>query len=328
MEDHGYAILHADEHLLVVDKSCGLLTVPGIGPEKADCLIVRLQRRWPGARVVHRLDRDTSGVLVVALDAGTHRALSMQFERRETSKTYVALAAGHPPKDEGEIDLPLRKDLVNTPLQIVDFAHGRPSVTRWRVRDRVTAPDRTRFELTPITGRSHQLRVHLLTIGHPILGDDLYAPADVRAMARGCACTRSGWDSRTRRRASAWSSRHRRRSEKSGPASFADFPGLRGHRALSLRLAPSSANFLAPPGSARHRRRPVRHVGRPGTNRTVVRVPHGLVRRSGGGQCSLRALARRRSNVQMRAPGASIGVFRSESRGREAREAAPNTPGS
>jgi tRNA pseudouridine32 synthase/23S rRNA pseudouridine746 synthase len=172
MDAPGYALLHEDRHLLVVDKACGLLTVPGIGPEKADCLIARLAARFAGARVVHRLDRDTSGVLVVARDADTHRALSMQFERRETGKTYVALAAGHPPKEEGEIDLPIRKDLVNT-----------PSVTRWRVRETLDAPARTRFELTPITGRSHQLRVHLLAIGHPILGDDLYAPPEARALA-------------------------------------------------------------------------------------------------------------------------------------------------
>lgn len=183
MTDPGFRILHEDAALLVVDKACGLLTVPGIGPAKADCLIARLQRRWLTARVVHRLDRDTSGVLVVALDHETHRSLSMQFEARETAKCYVALAAGHPPKDAGEIDLPMRKDLVNAPLQIVDFVHGRPSVTRWRVLARLREPDRTRFELTPITGRSHQLRVHLLAIGHPILGDDLYAPAAVRAMA-------------------------------------------------------------------------------------------------------------------------------------------------
>ena len=137
MAADGYELLHEDPHLLVVSKDCGLLTVPGIGPEKADCLIARLGRRWPGARVVHRLDRDTSGVLVVALDAGTHRALSMQFERRETGKTYAALAAGHPPKDAGEIDLPIRKDLVNTPLQLIDFAHERPSVTGWRVVERL-----------------------------------------------------------------------------------------------------------------------------------------------------------------------------------------------
>ncbi|MFO0962310.1 MAG: RluA family pseudouridine synthase [Phycisphaerales bacterium] len=166
-----------------MDKACGLLTVPGIGPEKADCLIARLQDRWPGARVVHRLDRDTSGVLVVARDAATHRHLSMQFEARTTAKRYIALAAGHPQKDAGEIDLPIRKDLVNAPLQIIDFAHGRPSVTRWRVLERTTAPDCTRFELEPITGRSHQLRVHLLAIGHPILGDDLYAPPEVRKLA-------------------------------------------------------------------------------------------------------------------------------------------------
>jgi tRNA pseudouridine32 synthase/23S rRNA pseudouridine746 synthase len=95
----------------------------------------------------------------------------------------VALAAGHPPKDAGEIDLPIRKDLVNTPLQVVDFVHGRPSVTRWNVRAKLDDPARTRFELLPVTGRSHQLRVHLLAIGHPILGDDLYAPPEVRAMA-------------------------------------------------------------------------------------------------------------------------------------------------
>ena len=183
MDGRGYELLFADEYLMVVIKECGLLTVPGIGPEKADCLIARLQKEWPTARVVHRLDRDTSGVLVVALDADTHRALSMQFERRETAKTYIAIAAGHPPKESGEIDLPIRKDLVNGPLQIVDFVHGRASVTRWRVLELLNEPTRTRFELTPITGRSHQLRVHLLAIGHPILGDDLYAPADVKALS-------------------------------------------------------------------------------------------------------------------------------------------------
>lgn len=183
MEARGFTLLYQDTHLLIVDKACGLLTVPGIGPEKADCLITRIQTHWPTARIVHRLDRDTSGVLVIALSASTHRALSMQFERRETSKTYAAIAAGHPPKERGEIDLPIRKDLVNGPLQIVDFVHGRPSVTQWRVIERLEAPTRTRFELTPITGRSHQLRVHLQVIGHPILGDDLYAPTEIRAMS-------------------------------------------------------------------------------------------------------------------------------------------------
>jgi len=135
------------------------------------------------AMFVADLERDTSGVIVLARDAATHRALSMQFERRETAKRYAALVAGHPPRDAGEIDLPIRKDLVNTPLQVVDFVRGRPSVTRWRVAGRVDAPPRARLELEPVTGRSHQLRVHLLAIGHPILGDDLYAPPPVRAMA-------------------------------------------------------------------------------------------------------------------------------------------------
>ncbi len=175
--------------------------MPGIGPEKADCLIARLQAKWPGARVVHRLDRDTSGVIVVARDAATHRALSMQFEARETDKTYIALVAGHPPKESGEIDLPMRKDLANPPLQVIDFVHGRASVTRWKVLERIDAAGadaantktrrdagappfaHTRLELTPITGRSHQLRVHLLAIAHPILGDDLYAPPAARAAA-------------------------------------------------------------------------------------------------------------------------------------------------
>jgi tRNA pseudouridine32 synthase/23S rRNA pseudouridine746 synthase len=169
MDGRGYELLHADEHLLVINKECGLLTVPGIGPEKADCLIARLQKEWPTARVVHRLDRDTSGVLVVALDADTHRALSMQFERRETSKTYIAIAAGHPPKESGEIDLPIRKDLVNGPLQLVDFVHGRASVTRWRVLELLNEPARTRFELTPITGRSHQFNLHVELIPYLLI---------------------------------------------------------------------------------------------------------------------------------------------------------------
>jgi len=184
-------ILHDDEHLVVVNKPHGMVVHPAKGHWNGT-LTAALAFHFeqlssvggptrPG--IVHRLDRDTSGVLVVALDAGTHRALSMQFERRETGKTYAALAAGHPPRDAGEIDLPIRKDLVNTPLQVVDFVHGRPSVTGWRVVERLRSPDRTRFELTPVTGRSHQLRVHLLAIGHPILGDDLYAPPEVRAMA-------------------------------------------------------------------------------------------------------------------------------------------------
>ena len=184
-------IIHHDDRLIVLDKPTGLLSVPGIGPEKADCLASRVAAAHPGARIVHRLDRDTSGVIVMAFDAEAHRELSRQFQDRETEKTYHALVAGHPLEDGGEIDLPIRKDLDNTPLQIVDHVHGKPSLTRWTVTSRgrlgdldetLARPDAdanlpiARLELEPRTGRSHQLRLHLKELGHPILGDDLYAP--------------------------------------------------------------------------------------------------------------------------------------------------------
>ncbi len=170
-----------DERLVVFDKPSGLLSVPGIGPEKADCLVARAQIRWPGCRIVHRLDRDTSGLIVLARDAEAHRFLSIEFQERRVGKRYVAVVAGGPAADAGEIDLPIRKDLEDPPRQRICHEHGRPALTRWRVRER--AADRTRLELRPHTGRSHQLRLHLKVIGHPILGDDLYAPPEVRAMA-------------------------------------------------------------------------------------------------------------------------------------------------
>jgi len=199
----GYRVLHADARLIVLDKAAGLLSVPGIGPEKADCLVARAARRFPGARIVHRLDRDTSGVIVLALDAEAHRALSMQFQERRTKKKYIAIVAGAPDGDEGEIDLPIRKNLEAPPRQIVDLDQGRPSVTRWRVvkrgsrvSDVIDRPSEqtmlegvdllpdplacARLELEPITGRGHQLRLHLLSIGLPIIGDDLYAPEELR----------------------------------------------------------------------------------------------------------------------------------------------------
>lgn len=189
-------VLHLDDRLIVLDKPTGLLSVPGIGPEKADCLAKRVADAHPGARIVHRLDRDTSGVIVMAFDAEAHRELSRQFQDRETEKTYHALVAGHPVEDGGEIDLPIRKDLENTPLQIVDHDRGKPSLTRWRVTSRgvlgdldgglaIPEADATlpiaRIELEPKTGRSHQLRLHLKSIGHEILGDDLYAPEPWRS---------------------------------------------------------------------------------------------------------------------------------------------------
>lgn len=192
----GYSTVHEDRWLVVLDKASGLLSVPGIGPTKADCLVARACLRWPTARIVHRLDRDTSGLIVLALDAHTHRNLSMQFERRAVAKRYEALVAGHPAADSGTVDLAIRKDLDNPPLQMVDAALGRPSHTSWSVIARLDAvpaqvrpadaqsPVRcTRMALVPLTGRSHQLRLHLRAVGHAIIGDDLYGTPDECAAA-------------------------------------------------------------------------------------------------------------------------------------------------
>ncbi|MEJ7928974.1 RluA family pseudouridine synthase [Ramlibacter sp. AN1015] len=174
------APLHLDAHCLVLDKPAGLLSVPGRGPDKQDCLCVRAQAQWPDALVVHRLDMATSGLLLLARGAAMQRALSRAFEARRVRKRYVAVVAGRmPPPDTedgwGEIDLPLGADWEMRPRQRVDALHGRPSVTRWRILERSARS--TRVELEPVTGRTHQLRVHLLALGHPILGDTLYAPA-------------------------------------------------------------------------------------------------------------------------------------------------------
>ncbi len=174
-------VLHEDDHLVVFAKPTSLLSVPGIGPEKADCLVARAQARFPGIRIVHRLDRDTSGIIVLARDADTHRALSIQFQDREVAKQYEALVMNAPAADEGEIDAAIRKDMDNPPRQCIDPVQGRAAQTRWRVLERLG--DHSRLLLSPHTGRSHQLRLHLLHIGHPILGDDLYAPAEGVAMA-------------------------------------------------------------------------------------------------------------------------------------------------
>ncbi|QYK41619.1 MAG: RNA pseudouridine synthase [Paracoccaceae bacterium] len=166
-------IIHADDHVLVVDKPEGLLSVPGKGPDKADCLIARLMRAYPRVLLVHRLDTDTSGVMVFARTSAAQVALAGQFERRETAKVYVARVWGDVAGEGGTIDLPLIVDWPNRPRQHVNHETGRPAVTDWRVIGR--APGETRLELRPRTGRSHQLRVHCLELGHPILGDPLYA---------------------------------------------------------------------------------------------------------------------------------------------------------
>jgi tRNA pseudouridine32 synthase/23S rRNA pseudouridine746 synthase len=155
--------------------------VKGIGIHKIDCLAVRVASAIEGARIVHRLDMDTSGVIVMARDADTHRELSRQFHDREVLKTYIAVVGGVINENSGHIDIPIRKDFDNPPRQCVDFEQGKPSQTDWVVMERLQ--DRTRLELKPKTGRSHQLRIHLREIGHAILGDDLYASKELQELA-------------------------------------------------------------------------------------------------------------------------------------------------
>ena len=172
-------IVHEDAALIVAVKPAGLLSVPGRGPDKADCLQSRLAERFGEVLTVHRLDMETSGLIAFARTPEAQAELSRAFRERAVEKRYVAHVAGVPAERSGEIDLPLITDWPNRPRQTVDHETGKPSLTRWRVLE--TADKAARLELEPITGRSHQLRVHLAAIGHPILGDSLYAPAPVQA---------------------------------------------------------------------------------------------------------------------------------------------------
>ncbi|MBN8462802.1 MAG: RNA pseudouridine synthase [Dechloromonas sp.] len=181
--DAGLDIRYLDDDLLVVDKPAGLLSVPGRGPDKQDCLSARVQARYPEALPVHRLDLGTSGLLVLARGPEMHRALNRLFATRGVEKRYVALVAGRMEASEQVIDLPLIADWPNRPLQMVDHAIGKPSRTRLRVVGHEPWLDATRVDLFPETGRSHQLRVHLQAIGYPILGDEFYAPPEVFARA-------------------------------------------------------------------------------------------------------------------------------------------------
>ncbi|WP_370512972.1 RluA family pseudouridine synthase [Ottowia flava] len=213
--------MHEDAHLLVLDKPAGLLAVPGRGPDKADCLSARALRRWPDALVVHRLDQATSGLIVLARSLAVQRQLSADFAERRVAKRYEALVHGRlllPPEASadahrsdaalahgvraadglsttpadgwGLIDLPLLLDWPNRPRSRVDPLHGKPSQTHWRPLAHDPATDTTRVALAPVTGRSHQLRVHLMALGHPIVGDALYGPphdAAARLMLHACA---------------------------------------------------------------------------------------------------------------------------------------------
>lgn len=174
-------LLHVDEDLLVVDKPTLLLSVPGRGPEKQDCLVSRLTAEHGDILAVHRLDWETSGLMVLARNKKTHRELSIQFQQRAVFKQYIAVVFGRMEGEQGEVNLPLIVDWPNRPRQKVDYEEGKPSLTHWNLLERET--DRSRLLLTPVTGRTHQLRVHLLSIGHPILGDSLYAEAPALTMA-------------------------------------------------------------------------------------------------------------------------------------------------
>lgn len=175
-------ILHDDHEVVVIDKPSGLLSVPGKGDHLSDCLIARVQAAFPTALLVHRLDRDTSGVMVFALTPHAQRHLGLQFEKRQTRKTYVARVWGEMTEKTGTVELPLIVDWPNRPKQMVDHQNGKSAITDWRVLN--ARGGETRVRLMPKTGRSHQLRVHMQALGHPILGDPFYATGAARDYPR------------------------------------------------------------------------------------------------------------------------------------------------
>ena len=174
-------ILFQDEHILLLNKPSGLLSVPGKAAEHKDSLQYRAQRVYPTATIVHRLDMATSGILLMAMNKAAHRHISKQFELRQTAKSYAARVFGQVQGDKGTVDLPLICDWPNRPKHKVDHQDGKSAQTHWQVLQR--NEDNTYLELTPITGRSHQLRVHMLSLGHPILGDGFYAHEQALGMA-------------------------------------------------------------------------------------------------------------------------------------------------
>lgn len=179
--DTGLQVLHRDDDLLIVDKPSGLLSVPGKAKHHADCLEARVKAAFSNALLVHRLDLDTSGIMVFAMNPAAQRHLGLQFERRHIEKRYIARVAGNVMTEIGQIDLPLICDWPNRPLQKVDWDVGKAAQTRFAVLSQ--EDEATRLALYPKTGRSHQLRVHCLAIGHPILGDPFYAPAEIVSRA-------------------------------------------------------------------------------------------------------------------------------------------------
>ncbi|MDH4233659.1 MAG: RluA family pseudouridine synthase [Gallionella sp.] len=167
-------LIYRDAHLIVANKPAGLLAVPGRGPDKQDCLAARIREIFPDALIVHRLDMATSGLMIFARSAEMQRRLSQMFCRREVRKHYVAVVAGRLEPSSGEVGLPLAADWPNRPKQKIDSSLGKNSLTRYRSLEHEVETNTSRVELEPVTGRTHQLRVHMAAIGHPILGDELY----------------------------------------------------------------------------------------------------------------------------------------------------------
>jgi len=182
--DRGLTVVFADDALIVVDKPAGLLSVPGRGADKQDCLLSRAQATFPDALTVHRLDLSTSGLLLLARGLAMQSALSRLFRERRVDKRYVAEVEGCLADEAGEIDLPLIGDWPNRPRQKIDFAIGKRSLTRFRTLWRDPAGRSSRVELEPVTGRTHQLRVHLAALGHPIIGDELYGSGSLASGER------------------------------------------------------------------------------------------------------------------------------------------------
>jgi tRNA pseudouridine32 synthase/23S rRNA pseudouridine746 synthase len=170
-------IIYQDDYLVAVNKPCGLLSVPGRGEDKQDCVIARLQHDIPEIRVVHRLDCHTSGVMLLAIGPDAQRQLSRLFHDREVDKSYVALVQGAVEQTSGIIDIPIRMDPENRPRQVIDYLQGKHAQTQWRLlrhENTGAATPVSRLLLRPVTGRTHQLRLHCMALGHPIMGDRLY----------------------------------------------------------------------------------------------------------------------------------------------------------
>ena len=176
-------ILFQDEHLLLIDKPSGLLSLSGKNPLNKDSVHYRLVQDFPGATLVHRLDFGTSGIMIVALNKAVNAFIGNQFQEGKVFKTYIAILHGHLKEDNGLIEFPIAKDTDNFPLQKICFETGKKSITQYKVIERLEKPARTRILFTPISGRTHQLRIHSREMGHPILGCDLYATTEAFAMA-------------------------------------------------------------------------------------------------------------------------------------------------